>query len=284
MSLAVPSRTGGPVLKPLAGGQGWSVGEFICDAGPGDAAFEEQHDCVSIAAVLEGAFSYHTDGGRALLHPGALLLGNAGACYCCRHDHGAGDRCLSTRIAQELFAEMAATCAGSSRFRFPVVMLPARRELLPWSVMLASSVRQPDPVGVEEDFLRWVAAIITHLSGKPVSPVGASAQDERRIGRVLRHVERHADQPLDLDGLAGVAAMSKFHFLRVFRRVTGVTPHQYLISTRLRRAAGALLSGGDSISGIAFETGFGDLSTFNAAFRSLFGMSPGAFRSLRRDP
>lgn len=284
MSLAEPSRAGGAIFKPLASGQGWSVGDFICDAGPGDAPFEERHDAVSIAAVLAGVFSYHSDGGRALLHPGTILLGNAGACYCCRHDHGAGDRCLSARIAPELFAEMAATYAGSSRFRFPAVMLPARRALLPRSVSLARAVLQRDPCGAEEDVLRWVASMISDLAGEPFSAAGVSAQDERRIGRVLRYMERRSDQRLDLDGLAGVAAMSKFHFLRVFHRVTGMTPHQYLIGTRLRQAAGRLGSGGDSISSIAFATGFGDLSTFNAAFRSLFGMSPGAFRRLRRSP
>ena len=81
-----------------------------------------------------------------------------------------------------------------------------------------------------------------------------------------------------LDQLAGAAAMSKFHFLRVFRRVLGTTPYQYVLALRLRRAALRLLTTPDPVSGIAYDSGFGDLSTFNAAFRDRFGRNPTAFR------
>jgi AraC-like DNA-binding protein len=72
--------------------------------------------------------------------------------------------------------------------------------------------------------------------------------------------------------------MSKFHFLRVFRRVTGVTPYKYLLSVRLKRAAVTLLSTDDAVSAIAYSAGFGDLSTFNHRFRDVFGLTPTAFR------
>ena len=72
--------------------------------------------------------------------------------------------------------------------------------------------------------------------------------------------------------------MSKYHFLRCFRALTGVTPHQYLIALRLRRAATALRTTLEPVAAIAFEAGFGDLSTFNARFRSAFGASPQRFR------
>jgi methylphosphotriester-DNA--protein-cysteine methyltransferase len=63
-----------------------------------------------------------------------------------------------------------------------------------------------------------------------------------------------------------------------FRALTGVTPHQYLIALRLRRAATALRTTSKPVAAIAFELGFGDLSTFNARFRSAFGASPQRFR------
>ena len=71
---------------------------------------------------------------------------------------------------------------------------------------------------------------------------------------------------------------TRYHFLRIFRQVVGVTPHQFLLATRLRQAAMALRSTDDTISGIAFAVGFGDLSTFNAAFRRSLGVSPSADR------
>jgi AraC-like DNA-binding protein len=76
--------------------------------------------------------------------------------------------------------------------------------------------------------------------------------------------------------------MSKYHFLRTFRQAVGMTPYQYLLSVRMRRTAVRLATSAAPVSAIAFETGFGDLSTFNARFRETFGMIPTAFRSRER--
>jgi AraC-like DNA-binding protein len=57
-----------------------------------------------------------------------------------------------------------------------------------------------------------------------------------------------------------------------------MTPYQYLLGLRLRRAAGRLLASSEPVSTVAFGSGFGDLSTFNATFRQCFGMNPSQFR------
>ena len=91
-----------------------------------------------------------------------------------------------------------------------------------------------------------------------------------------------ADEPLPLSELAGVAAMSPYHFLRTFRAVVGMTPHQFILHTRLRRAAVRLRRTSESISAIAFAAGFGDLSTFNRRFQRIIGRSPSAYRASAR--
>ena len=68
----------------------------------------------------------------------------------------------------------------------------------------------------------------------------------------------------------------------MFRRAVGVTPYQFLLNLRLRRAALGLLSSRDPVSAIAFDSGFGDLSTFNAAFRDRFGSPPPGFPAKQR--
>jgi AraC family transcriptional regulator len=280
MSQAMPqsSATALPVSRRIAAGQDWSLSEFFCHAGPGDRPFEESHSAFSISVVRAGSFNYTADTGRALLHPGALLLGNHGACYQCGHDHSTGDHCLSAQFSPAFFAEMAATAAGSSRFRFPVAMLPVSRAMLPETVLLEASNDSRDPLQTEENLLRFLTATARTLSGCCTSPQRVSAFDARRISRTLRYLEKHMCEPLDLDALAAVAAMSKFYFLRVFRQTTGQTPYQLLLDTRLRRASLRLLTAPDSIASIVYESGFGDLSTFNRTFRARFGMSPSAFR------
>ena len=267
-----------PATRRLAGGRGWSVYDYVCTAGPDDRPFEERHDAVSIAAVVAGSFNYASDKGKALLHPGALLLGNHGARYECGHDHGVGDRCIAVQLSPDYFAEIAATAAGSSKFSFPAAMLPSGREMLPHTVMLEAAGSGRDRLQMEEGLIGFVAAVVRALSGVASTTVRVSSHDSRRLSRALRHIEAHADRALDLDQLAGIAAMSKFHFLRIFRRSIGMTPYQYLLGIRLRRAAMRLLTSPDAVSAIAFETGFGDLSTFNNTFRARFGTNPMAFR------
>ncbi|MEK9970763.1 MAG: AraC family transcriptional regulator [Ferrovibrio sp.] len=278
---AVAETTATPTARVIARDADWSLSEFVCTAGPQDRPFEERHDFVAIAAVMEGAFQYRCDSGQALLYPGAVLLGNHGACFECGHDHSTGDRCVSFQFSPGLFGEIAASTAGSSRFRFTAAMLPALKPMArPMADMaaLASGNRTPDRMAVEELALGMAEAVVGAVAGGSARSVTPSAADSRRITRVLRHIEVHSADALDLAGLAAIACMSKYHFLRSFRRLTGVTPHQYLLGLRLRRVAERLCSSREPVSAIAFDAGFGDLSTFNAGFRAQFGTSPKGLR------
>jgi AraC-like DNA-binding protein len=113
------------------------------------------------------------------------------------------------------------------------------------------------------------------------APTAPTGRETRRVIEAIQLIGCDAARPLELKTLAGAAGMSKYHFLRVFRRLTGMTPHQYLISARLRRAAFALASSRRQVLEIALDSGFGDLSTFNKTFRAAFGLTPTQYRASR---
>ncbi len=274
----------GPRAIRLADGPGWSLTDFVCDGGPGDRPFEERHDDVSIAAVIEGTFDYACDTGRALMLPGAFLLGNAGHCYSCGHRHGVGDRCIGLRIDRETFAEIAATRAGSARFAFSSPSLPPSDRLLATTVAteVAAAVGEPATAG-EELAIGLVATVVGLASGHTATTAAPSLRDERRIADSLRRIEAEAAEPLDLAGLAAAVGMSRYHYLRTFRRVTGTTPHRHLLATRLRRAAVDLAAGDAPITTIASDAGFGDLSTFVHRCRRFFGSTPSGWRARHRN-
>jgi AraC family transcriptional regulator len=275
-----PDSTQGapPDLRLIAGGEGWQVFDYVCHAGPQDRPFEERHDEVTIGAVLQGTFTYRTDTGRALMHPGSLVLGNHGACFECGHDHGTGDRCIVFRYAPAFFAEIAATQAGAGRYRFGAAMLPAANRLTPVIAGIEVLAANASPLGAEEAVTNLAETVVATLSGHTAPNAKISTRDERRIADVLRHMEEHADEVLDLDGLAAIAGISKYHFLRCFRHVVGMTPYQFLLTIRMRRAALRLTVSSQTVASIAFEAGFGDLSTFNTRFRSVLGVSPLGYR------
>jgi AraC family transcriptional regulator len=267
--------------QALAAGDGWSVHEVVCRAGPSDRPFEERHDGFSVSAVLEGAFTYRSDAGLRLLYPGALLLGNNGGCFECGHEHGVGDRCISLNVREDQFGEIAAAVTATSRFRFPAPSVPSPKALRVVAHMealssAASSLRS------EVLALGLIERVIMGMTGDRRTQPAPTARETRRVVEAIRLVESDAGRPLELKEMAAVAGMSKYHFLRVFRRLTGVTPHQYLISARLRRAALALASSRRPVIAVALDSGFGDLSTFNKTFRTTFGLTPTQYRDMRR--
>ena len=268
--------------RKLAAGDGWSMHEVVCRAGPADRPFEERHEGFSVSAVIEGSFTYRSDAGHGLLYPGALLLGNNGSCFECGHAHGIGDRCISLNVHEEQFSEIAAAAASTSRFRFSTPSLPPSPKALPVVAHMEALSCAPSSLRSEELALRIIERVIAAMTGDRQIPAAPTGRETRWVVEAIRLVESDVARPLELKAMAAVAGMSKYHFLRVFRRLTGVTPHQYLISARLRRAALALASSRQPVIAIALDSGFGDLSTFNKTFRAVFGRTPTQYRDMRR--
>ncbi len=268
-------------LQEIAAGTGWRARRFICQAGPEDAPFEEQHGSVSIAIVTRGSFEYRSEGGTATLVPGALLLGNPGQCYRCAHHHGRGDDCIAFQYDPEFWEETLAArpAAGPARFKNP--SHPPDWVLTRLLAEIESATAIPDARAMEELAIRLSQATLARHAGT-TAEAPATARDHRRVGALARWIEEAAlageEEGLGLADLARQAGMSRFHLLRLFRQVTGQTPHQFLLRLRMHRAALSLRNGDHGIATIAFEAGFGDLSTFNRQFRRVFGTTPGAFR------
>jgi len=231
-----------------------------------------------VALVTGGTFQYRSDTGTATLYPGAFLLGNDGACFECGHEHGTGDRCLAVHISRELFEEIAASSVGFSRFRFPTPMLPSRPEQASIAASLQFVATADARLEADEAVVSLVQTVVESFRRTVPSPPPLAAREARRLSAVLRYVESRSASPLDLGELAAVASMSKYHFIRTFRRATGTTPYRYILGTRLRRAASALVQTRLPVSTIALGEGFGDLSSFNRMFRRMTGVTPSRFR------
>jgi AraC-like DNA-binding protein len=101
-----------------------------------------------------------------------------------------------------------------------------------------------------------------------------------------RHLLRAKDladaryfEPLDVDDLAGAAGLSRAHFSREFRRAFGESPHAYLLTRRLERAAALLRNTDRSVADICFSVGLQSVGSFTSSFTRTFGASPTAYRA-----
>lgn len=106
-----------------------------------------------------------------------------------------------------------------------------------------------------------------------------TANYEQRLHRVLDHIHDNPAGDLSLDVLADVAAMSRFHWHRVFRAMTGQTAAQAVRWVRLHKASVLLVQGTTPVARIARSVGYPNVASFARAFADTFGMTPAAFRN-----
>jgi AraC-like DNA-binding protein len=274
---------GGLDARIVAKGDGWSVEDVVCSRGPRDRRFEEQHDRFVIAIVTSGTFQYRSSGsdGEEMMTPGSLLLGSPGQCFECGHEHGVGDRCLSFHFTASYFDDIAAGRDAQKALRgFRSPKVSPIRALSPIVADACAALAGSSDVAWEELGIRLAARALRMDESQPArhpAPPGAVA----RITESVRSIEQHSTSKLTLVRLARAAGLSPFHYLRTFERITGTTPHQYMLRTRLRQAAVRLAIADAKIVDVAFEAGFGDVSNFNRAFRTEFGVSPTIYRRRR---
>ncbi|MBS0338823.1 MAG: helix-turn-helix transcriptional regulator [Proteobacteria bacterium] len=265
-------------ITQLAQGKSVSVIDCRCTAGPGDAPYPESHARHAIAYVRKGSFTCHARGESFELVAGSVMVGRPGDEYMCTHDHHqCGDECLAFHFAPE-FVE--ALGRGDAAWRAGgVAPLPG---LMVLGELAQAAAEGRHDIGVDEIAMLFAARYTELVAGRKRTPAGTAARDRRRAVDVARWLEAHSHEPLDLDAAAGEAGLSAFHFLRVFARVLGVTPHQYLVRSRLRHAARLLADEDRPVTEVAYEVGFGDLSNFVRTFHRAAGVSPGQFRRAAR--
>lgn len=254
-----------------------SVVDYRCDAGPGDPAFPERHEAFSLSYVRHGTFGYRVRGREFEMVAGAMLIGFPGDEFLCTHDHACGDECLSFRLAADV-----ADTVGSSDKVWKRGALPPLAEIMVLGELAQAAAAGENWVGLDE--IGWLLAMrLAALTGSKSQKLRrASPRDRRRVVETALWLDANAHEPVDLERAARQAGVSPFHFLRLFAGIVGVTPHQYLLRSRLRRAARALATDDRPVSDIALDVGFADLSNFVRTFHRAAGLSPRGFRQAAR--
>lgn len=253
-----------------------TVYDYRCSAGPGDAPFVERHQAHSVSYVRRGTFGYRYRGQVHELVAGAVLVGHRDDEYLCTHDHHVcGDECLSFQLAPELVESI-----DDRRELWRVGSLPPLPELMVLGELAQAVADGDSDVGVDEIGLLFTARCLEVASGRKRASLRASARDRQRAVDAAMRIDATSHEASDLESAARHAGLSPFHFLRLFGNVVGVTPHQYLVRSRLRHAARLLADADRPVSDVAYDVGFGDLSNFVRTFHRAAGVSPGRFRQL----
>jgi AraC-like DNA-binding protein len=261
-------------IRTVFDGGSVSVIDYRCEARPGDEPFVEWHDAYTVSYVRQGSFGYRFRGQSYELVAGSFLVGHPGDEYMCTHDHVGGDECLSFYFDPALVDAIGGP-AGAWR----AGCLPPRADMMVLGELGQASASGRSAIGVDEVGLMLAGRFVDAVSGRTRQPQNPPARDRRRAVETALWIDAHSHEPIALDDAAGEAGLSSFHFLRLFSEVLGVTPHQYLVRSRLRHAARLLADDNRAVTQIAFDVGFGDLSNFVRTFHRAAGVSPRGFRN-----
>src|SRR5581483_3400604 len=155
---------------------------------------------------------------------------------------------------------------------------PPLPELMVLGELARTAADGNSDLGLDEVGQVLAGRFVEIVSGKPRKPASPTARDRRRAVEAALWIGDNSHAEIDLEQVAQMAGLSPFHFLRLFSGVLGVTPHQYLVRSRLRHAARLLSEDDIAVTDIAYDVGFGDLSNFVRTFHRAAGLSPTKFR------
>src|SRR5262249_31173823 len=227
--------------------------------------------------VRRGSFGYRARGVLSELVAGSLLVGHPGDEYVCTHDHAVGDECLFFQLTPALAESM-----GGRRDVWRTGAVPPLPELMVLGELARAAAWGRPDVRREEGGLLRASRMVGVVSPRSRTPATVDARDRRRAVEAALWLDAHAHEPVGLEAVADAVDLSAFHFLRLFARVLGVTPHQYLVRVRLRHAAALLAGEAPAITERPADGGLGELSHFVRTFRRAAGVSPRGFRRLAR--
>jgi AraC family transcriptional regulator len=258
----------GLVMGPTSRFSSLSVINFRCNS-----KVTGQHNEPSLSYVRNGSLGYCAGGRYFELVPGSILIGRPGVEYVCTHDRNEAGECLSFRFAPELLDDS----DGLGKL-WPIGGIPPLAELMVIGELALAAADGAGEIGLDEIGVIFATRLTEILSSRRREQAPTTASDRRRAVDAASWIDANSRSEIDLDTAARVAGLSNFHFLRIFSRTLGVTPHQYLIRCRLRHAARLLAENSMYIGEIALEVGFGDLSNFVRTFHRAAGVSPREFR------
>ncbi|PST48529.1 AraC family transcriptional regulator [Bifidobacterium callitrichos] len=136
----------------------------------------------------------------------------------------------------------------------------------------------------EPQMAKYITDILTEFAMAAADSGASEQRQPHAIEDVLTYIANHLADPLPIGDLASLAYMSEYHFIRVFKKETGYTPHAYIVDARMHAAKYLLINSDLPLKRLCEECGFTDASSFCAAFKRKNGISPIEFRRQAQSP
>jgi AraC-like DNA-binding protein len=235
------------------------------------------HEGFAIGVIERGAETFYYRGATHVAPAGTIVVINPGEVHTGEavDETGWTYRMLYPEVA--LLRQAASEASGRPRdipfFPNPVI----RDDYLTGLIRKLHFTLEKSDSALERQshFLEaFIQLILRHADNRPVLPPLSGAHPGIRRARAF--LEAHYTQNVSLEQLSGIVGVSSFHLTRLFRETVGLPPHAYLNQVRIFQAK-KLLTLGQPIAEVAFETGFADQSHLTRHFKRIVGVTPGQY-------
>ncbi|MFH0925759.1 MAG: AraC family transcriptional regulator [bacterium] len=235
------------------------------------------HKTYCIGIIDEGAREIIIKNRSIIIPEKSLFILNPGVPHQCRSFesklHSYRIICVTTRFMKDLVNQIAETDQPIPYF--PDIIFSDERVLTLINKFLLFLKEKKPLMEREEVILALCSRLVLNYAEFPPSVPEINTRQEI-IREICKYIEKNYPRDLSLSKIARKAGLSPFHFQRLFLKEIGISPHDYLVQLRIKKARELLLNGLDII-GVALDTGFADQSHFTRCFKKIMGVTPGRF-------
>ena len=245
-----------------------------------DREFEwHDHDFHKIIVFVSGKVTYHIEGKAYQLKPQDILLVSQGAIHKPEIDPSIPYERYIFWIRDDLSSSELNTCfqkANDRSFnliRLDSVLQEKLKDLLPEIEHSLRDTQFGDSILSKALFAQFMVYINRIFLKSSTAPDQKSYSSDSQVEQLLKYINRNLSENLSIDHLAERFFFSKYHMMRKFKKETGYTIHNYIISKRLLHAR-SLIAQGTPVMKAAMQSGFQDYTAFVRAYKKQFGTVP----------
>ena len=264
--------------------------DFRCHCNICSITDTEYNNNLCVSFIRKGFFEYRTFKRNDEVHIGRILISKPGFEHVTRHIDNQPDittvfefkRSFFERLKREYFPE-AGWFMHSNDMHALLLACPVEADYLHHLIVQLLQKRKVDRLQIDElvmQLLNKVLHVLANATEVTAVPEKLKQHHLGTIERAKEYMMNNFHENVSLNELAEHCFVSPFHFSRIFKSIMNLSPHQYLLSTRLHHARILLTTTDKPVNDIAFESGFNSLEHFVTAYKQVFRLTPSQHRSM----
>lgn len=264
-----------------------TVHDFLCRCTECTTSKTESQESFSIAYVRKGNFEFKVFRNDLDAHHGLFLVCKPGYEHRVRHVHDLPDECTIFSLPAENLESFKSQASEFSWFfnnpdiQSVLIRATPQTEHLHYIIIHELGKLRPHTLFIEQLVTDLLLMVVS--AGVPQEHTPLSYKQKKFYLPVIESVKHYINDrftdDISLTELADVGHLSPFHFSRLFKTLTGVTPYTYLLRVRLAQATVQIRNTHLPITDIAFSCGFNSLEHFSASYKNIYGKAPSQLRT-----